>query len=1254
MVSNFHFGPPLPSTCPFRCEKVWMVFLIAALYTVYQQTLQQNEGTLPEKLNKVGNTWYQTFSNVMRTSTPPPTAPPPTAPPSMERSGSGGSSSGLDTSAIVSDASVWDGKVRQEWWNAVFGQDFAPLNQPVRNVPQQGVGLASIPSYMTYQVQIPVSEQQEKLGITIHRLPLGLYARHVQPGSEAALLGIPIRSVLIDINGLSFLAEPSRSALERIWQYEGYFAEPAPIIQDVTSAVAVANHNPQPNNTQEANGSTDPYIKHPVKVRFIHRGRIFSVLFVSNPPWGITWAPCGNFPLIKRVYGQAEVSGVKRGSLVAAINETSAREMDHADAALQLRALFDQRRSIVLTGVFTPTAARTPRNPNAGKQKPTKSVDGVEVTFHPFDFSSLCSPVPTTHAQNDVHILAEQVAAGVPQPQPMTKRSFESLKPPMKESMFPACPRLSVEDMLVDWDPLASLVYCLSFAQAKYDISSYEALSVHASEEDQMQRLKECSSQVLKYVLQCISLICSPRSESLCANQLTSLLLKLSRREEDFCQLLYFMLRSFISTFETRRSATDRNLMALLHCLELLRYAEKELASRSISIPTPERVHVNSLAPSPIRASPGSPETPEDPVNTTAQQGSKSRGGMLGLFRKKKSKKQPTSTVAVVVAKNTKITEPIPRSDSPPVLQSPSMMYENMSDFLSELDRICGTVERSLQKSFRQKIAEWAMQPWSASKDSALAQVTETMRESLRQAKRGPMLLVNPVESAEVLLSVDYEECYILPSAHFPILLTFNAREQHPQGSSGRDKLYQAVVEIISVRAHASAESYVVHGAIAGLIAETRVSASSPPLTTGTNVLKFDTRSWWGSPQTLSLRLSTEKNPTELGLCWVDLSNLWGQDQSREYTIPVRPIHSEDSRFDDHGEWAGDREDAPAYMELTLRISTQITTMDDMSDGTYSRKRMLLYKHDDDLRQEAFAVQFIQICDDILKESGLDMKLLTFQCVPVGTRRGFVEWVPGSVPLSEICEPFAGSILGDHRRDFADDSDPSNRGSFTKYESFRRLQQNQAFRRLAGSKTATRGVMSNNPIQDYFRSVAYDPDAPYFIRKSVMDTFVKSCAGYCVITYLLGVGDRHLDNLLLHHSGSFFHCDYSFILGSDPKKYLPMRITEDMVYGMGGRDSDYYDKFLSLVGAVFLTLRRPEIVRVLLSLVRLMEAACLPDVSENQTIYQAVMGMRERLRLDLSDEQAITYMEELIESSLSSKMWIAVDAIHTLGKRINM
>jgi Phosphatidylinositol 3- and 4-kinase len=605
-------------------------------------------------------------------------------------------------------------------------------------------------------------------------------------------------------------------------------------------------------------------------------------------------------------------------------------------------------------------------------------------------------------------------------------------------------------------------------------------------------------------------------------------------------------------------------------------------------------------------------------------------------------------------------------------------MYDNMSDFLSELDKICGTIERSLQKSFRQKIADWAMQPWSAGKDAALAEVTVDMRRSLESAASArPILLANPVESSELLSSVDYDECYILPSAHFPILLTFNLSERRCSDTIvGEDRLYRTKVELVSFKSSAKLDhsAFVIHGAVAGLIA---ASSESTPAKKSSHtwysggILVFETRSSWGAPQTLSLRVSGNIDNfdkrgnfhSEVGFCWLDLSNQWEQSEDAEQAISKRistdvwPMKLASSEFDDHGDLAEHIIQEIGSMQLELRVTTECVVLDDEPKGEASltRKRMLLYKHDDDLRQEAFAVQFINTCDGILKSCGLDMKLLTFQCIPVGSRRGFVEWVPGSVPLSEICLPFDAFLPGKSPSDVSDSLSTVAKAGLSKYKSLRRLggQQNESLRLLSGSnKASPKGSIANNPIQDYLRSVAFDNSAPYLIRRETMDAFVKSCAGYSVIAYILGLGDRHLDNILLHQSGCCFHCDFSFILGRDPKKFLPMRITEDMVYGMGGKESDNYAKFLSLVGASFLSLRCPESVRVLLSTVRLMKASCIPDISQNQTIEESIMGIRDRMRLDLSEGRAIEYIEDLVEASLSNKMWLAVDAIHHIGKNL--
>lgn len=61
-------------------------------------------------------------------------------------------------------------------------------------------------------------------------------------------------------------------------------------------------------------------------------------------------------------------------------------------------------------------------------------------------------------------------------------------------------------------------------------------------------------------------------------------------------------------------------------------------------------------------------------------------------------------------------------------------------------------------------------------------------------------------------------------------------------------------------------------------------------------------------------------------------------------------------------------------------------------------------------------------------------------------------------------------------------------------------------------------------------------EAFVFIR----DNFLKKYANVCASGYILGIGDRHLENFLLNYeTGDVVLIDFGFSLGSSVDLYIP-------------------------------------------------------------------------------------------------------------------
>ncbi|KAM0944249.1 putative phosphatidylinositol 3-kinase [Dioscorea sansibarensis] len=247
----------------------------------------------------------------------------------------------------------------------------------------------------------------------------------------------------------------------------------------------------------------------------------------------------------------------------------------------------------------------------------------------------------------------------------------------------------------------------------------------------------------------------------------------------------------------------------------------------------------------------------------------------------------------------------------------------------------------------------------------------------------------------------------------------------------------------------------------------------------------------------------------------------------------------------------------------------------------------VIFKKGDDLRQDQLVIQMVSLMDRLLKLENLDLHLTPYRALATGQDEGMLEFIPSSS---------LAQILSEHRT-----------------------------------------------IVNYLQKFHPDEDGPFGITATCLETFIKSCAGYSVITYILGIGDRHLDNLLLRDDGRLFHVDFGFILGRDPKPFPPpMKLCKEMVEAMGGAESQYYTRFKSYCCEAYNILRKSS--NLILNLFYLMARSSIPDIASDPE--KGILKLQEKFRLDLDDEASIHFFQDLINDSVSALFPQMVETIH--------
>ena len=242
----------------------------------------------------------------------------------------------------------------------------------------------------------------------------------------------------------------------------------------------------------------------------------------------------------------------------------------------------------------------------------------------------------------------------------------------------------------------------------------------------------------------------------------------------------------------------------------------------------------------------------------------------------------------------------------------------------------------------------------------------------------------------------------------------------------------------------------------------------------------------------------------------------------------------------------------------------------------------VMFKYGDDLRQDQLILQMINYMDSLLKNIHLDYEFTIYKTLATSKSDGFVEFVPDSTTIYEI--------------------------------------------------------IKKKTMREYYEELS-NHDEKELNKK--LESYINSCAGYCVVTYLLGIGDRHLENLMIDKNGRLFHIDFGYILGKDPKPMPPpIKLCKEMVQCMGGKDSKGFADFQQKCVNAYWVLR--ENARVIVNMFYLMIDSGIPELNNIDNLKK----LHEKFVPQKNKQEAAVFMLDNLKESVDALMPVVMETFH--------